>query len=118
MGVELAGRWLTACLAAAAVLINCVLVQTHFEQPAYAATEAVGFAIAGSPTGDFDGGSHTLTCPVCQAAAAAGGLALQPHPAIEALRVLVLLAAGHADTSIATVGRSHTWRSRAPPFLT
>lgn len=117
LGAELAGRWLTACLAVAAVLINCVLVQTHFEQPAYAATEVVGVAIAESPTSDSDGGSHLLSCPICQVVAASGSFALQPHSIVAAPRTPVILPTGHADTSLAAVARSHAWRSRAPPSL-
>lgn len=116
-GMGLAGRWLTACLAVAAILINCVLVQTHFEQSAYAAAEVVGVETAGSPISDSDGGSHALSCPVCKAASAAGGFALQPQTIVAAPRTLVMIAAEHADTSLAAVPWSHAWRSRAPPSL-
>lgn len=111
----LSARRLTAFFAAAAVLINCVLVQTHVDRPLHAFADAARVYTA--PADDHSGGADAILCPVCQVAAATAGMALQPQLVVEAPSALVLLVAGHADTSIATLARSHAWRSRAPPFL-
>jgi hypothetical protein len=120
---------LSAWLSLVAVVVQCLIVQTHVHgRLAYAQasqtaalvqdhTPSVASAVAdqddgqGAPAGTRDDG----TCLLCQSARASVGALTAPTPFVALIRVAILTAPQPPPVIALSAQRSHNWRSRAPP---
>jgi len=112
-----------AWLAAVAVLVHCLVVQAHIDFGPHSLGGAAisGLASAASvdqgANADGSGGAAPTACFICEAAAFAGGTILGAAATQPPVQSAYLQLDPLHDGSVATVRRSHAWRSRAPPRL-
>jgi hypothetical protein len=123
------GKGLFVLLSFVALTIQCFVAQTHvhgyvgvagFQMVRIDTEHAAGAAAShdhNAPNAPLHGHSSVADCFLCQSTVAGAGV-LPTTPA----SIFILgasLSSGSAEASVPLLGalRSHSWRSRAPPFL-
>ena len=113
-----------AYLAALAIFVQCLFVQTHVDIPSRAYPAIVSLASGGEAhprdavSNTYrDGAPATGECVICREAALVSGAvpATAPVPELLVRRPVATAAVSYANP--ASIRFSHAWRSRAPPVL-
>src|SRR5262245_23825150 len=113
-------RALMRTLAVLALAIQCLVIQTHIDAPAYAGVVASAQtqAVVLSAAHDQGQGSHRLggDCIICQAAANARVGLVAPTMVLRLAEPVGLPIALHTVSQQAPRAPAHAWQSRAPPI--
>ena len=107
-------------LAVLALAIQCLVIQTHIDAPAYAGVAASVQAqdVTLRAPHDQGKGPHRLggECIICQAAASARVGLITPTVALRLAEPVGLPVALHTVSQQAPRAPAHRWQSRAPPI--
>lgn len=109
-------RRFAAWIGALAILLNAVVVQSHFDaRSAPLAAALSASASASNALAENQDKPPLSACALCETAAFAGGMVLDAPPALP-VSAQFELETSHAPRAAPVAARaSHAWRSRAPP---